>query len=153
MRDQSLFPDEHNDVIYMKDQFLTRKNGQQSATWGNPKTQTFISVTKPARHPRQGEGGHQWKKKISQTCPMYLTTLLLAPGLWQWPEQTAVGREGRRLITRRIQVPAETRGKCKWARAQRWGEEKNTQAPNLTGILRKITTNLITVLMPGEEKD
>lgn len=59
------------------------------------------------------------KKKISQTCPMYLTTLLLAPGLWQWPEQTAVGREGRRLITRRIQVPAETRGKCKWARAQR----------------------------------
>lgn len=35
----------------------------------------------------------------------------------------------------------------------RWGEEKNTQAPNLTDILRKITTNLITVLMPGEEKD
>lgn len=50
------------------------------------------------------------EKKISQTCPMYLTTLMLAPGLWQWPEQTAVGREGRRLIIRTIQVPAETRG-------------------------------------------
>lgn len=79
MRDQSLFPDEHNDVIYMKDQFLTRKNGQQSATWGNPKTQTFISVTKPARHPRQGEGGHQWKKKKISNMPNVSNNTVVSP--------------------------------------------------------------------------
>lgn len=63
---------------------------------------------------------------------MYLTTLMLAPGLWQWPEQTAVGREGRRLIIRTIQVPAETRGKCKWARGpqMRGGEEHPSPQPH-----------------------
>lgn len=51
---------------------------------------------------------------------------------------------------KRIQVPAETREK--WQRDHTWGERRDTHATSLTGILRKISTHLTSVLMPGKEK-